>query len=56
MRQEKLDGLKQNVATKELYTVYSAGTTNKRVWCLQKRKDGYVEDTAAPRGGDDMAD
>jgi hypothetical protein len=55
IHQEKLEELGQTTTIEELHCV-------QRRYCQQrcvvpaKSKDGYVEETAAPRGGDDMAD
>ena len=55
IHQEKLEELEQTATTEELQCV-------QRRYCQQRSvvparsRDGYVEEAAAPRGGDDMAD
>ena len=55
IHQEKLKELKQTVTTEELHCQQRRYHQQKGVVPARSR-DGYVEEAAAPRGGDDTVD
>ena len=52
---EKLKGLEQTVTTEELHCLQRRYHQQRGVVPVRSR-DGYVQEAATPRGGDDMAD